>query len=246
MIQTLKNNSFLLNFSSFISILLLCYLVNPLFSIGYIKILVFVHVALGTLAFFSGGLAMATKKGSRIHKKTGKMFYHLLVISVLLSTFVAFLPDHQSPTMISIGVLTIYLLIGGYRSTSFKKPNHSFFADRLLALTVILVSLLVIAYSYVIEGQANILRTVFGSIGIVFGLIDLYVLRKSLFQKRFWLPLHISKMISAFTASLTAVMVAQKILSGYYDWFLPTVIAIFYIASWLIKNRKKYSLIVAT
>jgi hypothetical protein len=216
---------------------------SALGSIAYIKVILFIHVVMGSLAFFSGGIAMATKKGSRIHKKAGKFFFHLLVVSVMLSTVVAFLPGHQSPTMISIGVLTLYLLIGGLRSISFKKPNHNYLNDIIIAWTVILVSLLVIAYSVFIDGQSIILRSVFGSIGIIFAVIDLYVLRKSVFQIRYWLPLHLSKMISAFTASITAVMVAQKVLSGYYDWFLTTVFALVYIASWLIKNRRKFKLI---
>ena len=96
---------------------------------------------------------------------------------------------------------------------------------------------MVMSYSVVVDGNLHPLRTVFGTIGIGFGIIDLILFRQPTTIKSKWLILHLSKMLGGYTAAVTAFFVAQNILTGYYNWFVPTAIGLAYIAFWLIKLK---------
>jgi uncharacterized membrane protein len=213
------------------------WVMTQFFSINSIHSFIFTHVALGGLAFLVGGVTLFSKKGSPLHKLTGKIFYISMVVSVAMALVVSMLPNHVSPTLFHIGVLTLYFLLGGKRSIAFKNPNHSLLIDKLLAYTVVIASLVIISYSVVMDGNLNPLRTVFGTIGIAFGVFDLLLFRQPKNIKKKWLTLHLSKMLGGYTAAVTAFFVAQNILSGYFNWFVPTVIGLGYIFFWAFKLK---------
>lgn len=201
-----------------------------------------VHVILGGIALLVGTITMLSKKGSSIHKLSGRIFYVSMVISVALTLLVSLLPNHLSPSLFQIGVLSLYFLIGGKRSILIQQLNSTqvkgkLLIDRLLAYIVILVSLVIMLYSVAIEGSFSPLRTVFGTIGMAFGALDLWLYRDANNLKKKWLFLHLSKMLGGYTAAVTAFMVAQNLLSGYYNWFTPTVFGLAYILYWAIKLK---------
>jgi uncharacterized membrane protein len=199
-----------------------------------------IHVVLGGGAFLLGTITLFSKKGSSIHKSSGRLFYVSMVVSVALSLLVSLLPNHQSPSLFQIGVLSLYFLIGGKRSLLLKQQSSApsinrLLTDQVLAFTVVLVSLVIMLYSVYVDGSFHPLRTVFGVVGIAFGGLDLWLFYDSEKLKRKWLFLHLSKMLGGYTAAVTAFMVAQDILGGYYNWFTPTVFALAYIVYWAFK-----------
>jgi uncharacterized membrane protein len=212
------------------------------FAIQGTQSLIYSHVFLGGLAFLIGASALFSKKGSPLHKLTGKIFTITMLVSVSISVIVSLLPGHVSPTMFHIGLLTLYFLIGGIRSVAFKNlaiknPNPQIIIDQLLSYAIITISIMVMSYSVILDGNLHPLRTVFGTIGIGFGILDILLFRKPSNLKRKWLILHLSKMLGGYTAAVTAFFVAQNILTGYYNWFAPTVIGLTYITFWLIKLK---------
>lgn len=207
------------------------------FGFNFAWALIYIHVALGFFAFAVGAVTLFSKKGSTWHKNTGLVFYYSMVVSVALSLLVSLLPEHLSPTMFHIAVLSLYFLLGGKRSLKFKTKSHNFNIDKALAYWVIVTSLAVMGYSFFIEGRLHPLRTVFGTIGLVFGGLDLWMFRSPNTVSRKWLLLHLSKMLGGYTAAVTAFFVAQNILSGYFNWFLPTVFGVSYIVFWAIKLK---------
>jgi uncharacterized membrane protein len=212
-------------------------LLNQLFDFSLVNSFIVVHVILGALAFLVGGITILSKKGSPLHKLSGKVFYISMVVSVSFTLLVSLLPNHISPSLFQIGILSLYFLIGGKRSITFKQPNHQLFIDRSLAFIVISVSLGIMLYSVIINGSFHPLRTVFGTIGIIFGLFDLMLFKNVQNLKRKWLILHLSKMLGGYTAAVTAFFVAQNLLSGYYNWFVPTVFGLTYILFWMFKLK---------
>ena len=110
---------------------------------------------------------------------SGRIFYISMTISVLLTLVVSVAPFHVSPSLFQIGVLSLYLLVGARRSLLFRTTNHNFIYDKLLAVTVVIVSLVVMLYSVVTFGDFHPQRTVFGLIGIGFGSIDLWLFRSA-------------------------------------------------------------------
>ena len=232
--QTTDSNLFIL--TALLS-LIASWVMVQFFNISSIRSIVFTHVALGSFAFLIGGITLFSKKGSPLHKLAGKIFYMSMVVSVTLTLIVSLLPNHVSPTMFHIGILSLYFLIGGKRSIGFKNSNHKLFIDKLLAYIVISVSLVIMSYSILTDGYFHPLRTVFGAIGIVFGLSDLLLFKQPLNIKKKWLILHLSKMLGGYTAAVTAFFVAQKILPGYFNWFTPTLIGLSYVAYWIFKLK---------
>lgn len=210
---------------------------SELFNIGSIQSLIFTHVTLGGLAFLIGSITLFSKKGSPLHKLSGKVFYISMTVSVAITLVVSIMPNHKSPSLFHIGVLSLYFLIGGKRSILFKKLNHQLIIDKLLAYTVVSVSVVIMSYSVILDGYFHPLRTVFGTIGIAFGLIDLMLFKQPINLKKKWLILHLSKMLGGYTAAVTAFFVAQNILSGYFNWFTPTVVGLSYIGFWMVKLK---------
>ncbi len=202
-----------------------------------VNALIALHVILASLAFAIGGVSLLSRKGGPLHKRTGQLFYLMMVISCTLTLIVSMMPNHISPTMFQISVLGLYFLIGGKRSIAFKKPEHRVLIDQLLAYSVVSVGLVVVFYSLVLNAEFHPLRTVFSSVGIVFGVIDLWAFKRRELLIRKWLAFHLSKMTAGYTTAVTGFFVAQNILSGYYNWFTPTVIYLAYLAYWLIKLK---------
>lgn len=202
-----------------------------------VNALIAIHVILASFAFLVGGVSLLSRKGSPLHKQSGQLFYVMMVISCVLTLMVSMMPNHISPSMFQISVLSLYFLIGGKRSIAFKQPAHRLLIDLLLAYSVISVGLVVMFYSVVLNAEFHPLRTVFSSIGIVFGVIDLWSFQRRELVKRKWLAFHLSKMVAGYTTAVTGFFVAQNILSGYYNWFTPTVIYLVYLVYWLIKLK---------
>ena len=207
------------------------------YEFRFVNSLIIVHVVLGSAAFAIGAITLFSSKGSSVHKITGRVFYIFMTVAVFLTLLVSVMPHHVSPSLFQIGVLSLYFLIGGRRSLVFKSPGHRLFFDQLLASCVVIVSIAVMLLSVFTDGGVYPLRIVFGAIGIIFGIIDLSLFNKPEWVKKKWLALHLSKMIAGYTAAVTAFFVAQNVLSGYFNWFTPTVFGLAYVFYWLVKIK---------
>ena len=86
-----------------------------------IKILIYIHAGFGGIALVFGAIALYVKKGSKIHKKTGKVFYYSMLISIFISSIVAITPSNENPFLFLIGLFSFYFIISGYRSLKYKK-----------------------------------------------------------------------------------------------------------------------------
>ena len=220
---------------AFASILLVTTNLYVLFEYRLINAMIITHVLLGFLAFFVGTVTFFSKKGGKLHSISGRIFYISMTISVSMSLVVSVTPFYFSPSLFQIGILSLYFLIGGRRSLSFKAADHNIIFDKIIALVLVIISISVMLYSVFTSGDFYPLRVIFGTVGIGFASIDLWLFRSEKYTKRNWLALHLSKMIGGYTAAVTAFFVAQKLLGGYYDWFVPTVLSLILVLYWLVK-----------
>jgi len=94
-------------------------------------------------------------------------------------------------------------------------------------------------YPIVLFSQLNIILTVFGIVGIVFGFRDLKLFRDKERLKKSWLKLHLGKMTGGYISAVSAFFVVNQILPGIWNWFVPGIIGSMYIAWWMIKQNKK-------
>lgn len=202
-----------------------------------IKIIIYLHVITGTLAMLAGTVAMITQKGGKIHKKSGLLFFYSLLISDVISLFVAVIPEHENPFLFSIGIFTLYLISGGYLALRYKQKTIDLTIDKILSGTMLVTGLGMIFYPIIFLGHINIILGIFGLVGISMSLIDFARFRNPTKMREKYLQLHLSKMIGGFIASITAFIVANGMLSGLIGWLSPGAIGGLVIAYWIIKLK---------
>ena len=110
-----------------------------------IRIAIYIHAFFGGIGLISGTLSLVTKKGSKIHKKSGKWFVIGMLVSLGLSLPIASMPGHYSPFLFLIGLFTIYMVLVGKRVLRFKlKTAQVTKADWAITITMTMLSLMMI------------------------------------------------------------------------------------------------------
>ena len=197
----------------------------------------FVHVPLGGLALLAGAVSLIAQKGGKAHKRAGKVFFYAMLISAIAAMAISLLPGHESPFLFAIGVFSSYFIISGYRSLQFKKIEAVSITDKLIAYGILLTGLLMVLYPIVLYSKLNIILTVFGIVGFVFGVRDLRMYRHVEKLRQNWLTLHLGKITGGYIAAVSAFFVVNQILPGIWNWFAPSIIGSVYIAYWIRKVR---------
>lgn len=199
----------------------------------------YVHAPLGGIALLTGGISLIAIKGSNVHKKSGKIFFFSMLFSALSAFIISVLPNHESPFLFSIGLFSIYFLISGLRSLNFKQKEFHLKIDKIIAYLITLTGIVMILYPIVLYSKLNIILTVFGAVGIVFGLRDLKLFKDIQRLKKNWLKLHLGKMTGGYISAVSAFFVVNQILAGIWNWFVPGIVGSGYITYWMIKLNRK-------
>jgi uncharacterized membrane protein len=199
----------------------------------------YIHAPLGGIVLLTGGIALIVKKGNNVHKNSGKIFFFSMLFSAISAFIISVLPNHESPFLFSIGLFSTYFLISGLRSLNFKKKEFQLRTDKIIAYMITLTGIAMILYPVLLFSKLNIILTVFGVVGIVFGFRDLKLFKDIKRLKKNWLKLHLGKMIGGYIASVSAFFVVNQILPGIWNWFIPGIIGSGYITYWMIKLNKR-------
>lgn len=199
----------------------------------------YIHAPLGGIALLTGGISLIVKKGNNVHKKSGKIFFFSMLFSAISAFIISVLPNHESPFLFSIGLFSTYFLISGLRSLKFKQKEFQLKTDKIIAYLITLTGIAMILYPVLLFSKLNIILTVFGVVGIVFGLRDLKLFKDIKRLKKNWLKLHLGKMTGGYIAAVSAFFVVNQILPGILNWFIPGIIGSGYITYWMIKLNKK-------
>ena len=133
----------------------------------------FIHAPLGGIALLAGGISLIAKKGNNVHKKSGRVFFFSMLFSAISAIIISVLPNHESPFLFSIGLFSTYVLISGLRSLKFKQKEFQLKTEKIIAYLITLTGIVMILYPALLFSKLNIILTVFGVVGIVFGLRDL-------------------------------------------------------------------------
>lgn len=205
----------------------------------YIQLAIIIHAALGGIALLAGLIAIISKKGQPIHKKSGIVFYYAMITSGASAIVIALMPKHENPFLIAVGVFSLYFVIGGYRALRFKSMTSSIKNDKILSIIMLITGALMILLPLVISQSINLVLLIFGIIGILFSLRDLKLYQNRERLKKGWLKLHLGKMLGGYISATTAFVVVNGFFPGIYNWFIPSVIGTIYITYWMKKIDKK-------
>ena len=94
------------------------------------SILRIIHIAAGITGFVVAPIALISKKGGRVHRKWGKVFFWSMTVVAFTAVIMA--PMHGNIFLTLVAVFSFYLAFSGYRSLYRKdayKTGHTAFID---------------------------------------------------------------------------------------------------------------------
>src|SRR5258706_13664126 len=163
-----------------------------------------IHIAAGTIALLLGIIALSTKKGKKIHMKSGRWFLLSLCIVIatgLLGVFVF----GRNTFLLVITVLAGYYGFSGYRALQ-NKSNEPKRIDILIAM-VSLFAVFFFLYYFKTIGMIWAPVIIYSTVGTLLSVIAYdfirYLIPRSTYGN-LWFYEHMYKMIGAFTALLAA------------------------------------------
>lgn len=213
-----------------------------------------VHIAAGLAAVVVGLVPILTRKGARPHRWSGRLFVGLMVI--LLAAAWAMTALHYSAYLLGLTATATYHVFSGVRVLGRKRPDLRA-ADRarpldwLLALGVLGVG--VALQALILTGRAGgAPAPVIGGLAgaaLAFGAWDLWRFARPAdwpFSPNLWTYEHLAKMLSAYSAVLSAF-------SGNFLPFLPApwsqlwpsllfpTLSVIWIAALALKRRRGFA-----
>lgn len=197
------------------------------------------HVATGTLGLLLGAIALSTKKGGKIHTKSGKWFLYLLTM-VCLTGIVGIFVFERNSFLIVITLLSAYQGFSGYRVL--KTKSNDFHLIDFSAAILTILSCVYFLYYFQSIGMIWSPIIIYSTVGWL-SLMILYDLLRYFIPKEkygtIWLKEHIVKMIGAFSALLSAF--AGTVFEEYqpHSQYLPSVLGNILIIYFLIVFSKK-------
>lgn len=203
------------------------------------KILLLIHIACGSLSLLLGLYILASKKGTLIHKKLGKIYFFSMLINSLVAIPMSFL--HPNYFLFLISIFTIYMLLTGLRYLNKKKLADVNYLDWALTAIIFLFAVAFIGFGifHLVKGNYfGIVFIVFGSIGLLFSYQDWLNFKGKSTIINYFLTTHIQRMIGSYIAATTAFLVVNNtFLPSILAWLLPTLIIVPLIINWTRKYK---------
>lgn len=176
-----------------------------------------VHVLCGILSLASGLIAMIANKGSKVHNRSGLVFYwSMFVIFVTTTIFFILYPTNlKYQFFLGIGIISFYPNWSGKRMLSMKKAIQPKLIDKIAAWLVGISGVGMLTYGTYLTinppkdfDGLNILFFVFGMVSLANAYGDLKVyLGFVKAEKMHWFFAHAGKMMGAYSAAITAFCV---------------------------------------
>ncbi|MDH7444943.1 hypothetical protein [Aquimarina sp. 2201CG14-23] len=209
-----------------------------------IKIFIYIHAFFGGLGLITGMGSIMVKKGSKPHKKMGKLFSIGMITSSLISIPISWLPNHENIFLFLIGLFTVYLVISGNQILTFKSKSklQAKPVDKIISGSMLLISALMTLYGAYGISSGNMgymLFIFFGGFGLSLTIRDFVFYKNFTKTNNGWLSNHIGKMVGAFIASITAFIVAGLGIGNLIAWIVPSVLGTIYIIYWRRKLKTK-------
>ncbi len=195
-----------------------------------IRIAIIIHIISGSVALSCGLLSMLNKKGTRIHRQTGKIFFGSMTGVFITATFISVVKN--IPFLFMVGFLSYYLACSGYRALYLKKlhlQQNPALIDWFINITGVLAGtgLIIFSYSWFLQkGVWGLVPFSFGLFCFRNGVSDISSFYKRPVIKQHWLFKHGARMGGAFAATLTAFIVVNINIgsASWILWILPGVL----------------------
>ena len=179
--------------------------------------LLWLHVAGGSVALLIGPVPMLARKGGHLHRRAGLVFCTAMGCSAA-SAFVLALAVHSN-LLLTIAVLTAFLILSGVRAAAFRRGKHPVWLDEVSCL-------LLAGFGVWLLWRSTVPQDV---TGLFFGAGSLILAARQWQQQRAarpdWLLAHIAGMGGAYVATVTAFLVVNvAFLPKPVTFIVPTII----------------------
>jgi uncharacterized membrane protein len=196
------------------------------------------HIGGGTLGMISGAVAVLAKKGGRLHRAAGNVFFAAMLTMASIGAAVSpFLNDRVSTVA---GVMTLYLIATGWMTVK-RKPGGFEIAGLAVALGIVAAGA-IFARMGAVDGAPPQAFYVFMIIGLVAALSDLKVILAGGIAGAPRIARHLWRMCTAwFVASGSFFLGQQKVMPAYMHGspllFIPALAPLLFLIVWMIKVR---------
>ena len=209
---------------------------------GIFKAVLIIHIVFGSVALFVAPAAMMTGKGGLWHRRWGELFFW--AITGVASTAVVLSLIRSGLFFLLVALFSFYLAFTGYRVLYRKTPQQRASRADWIAVAAMLVgSVVLLAFGayLMLTSSFGMVALVFGAIGLLFAIRDIREFRHHPADKMAWWYSHMTRMMAAYIATVTAFSVVNfKFLPPVPRWLWPTVVGTAGIVVWTRYYRRKF------
>ena len=192
-------------------------------------ILLFLHIAAGSIALLAALVALVAAKGRRYHILLGRVYAIAMTVIFLTSLPLAILG--ASAFLLLIAVFSFYLVFAGWRFARNRRGAPEL-VDWCAAAIMGLTGLSMWGYGIALGRAGNgqwVTMLIFGAIAVALSLVDArYYVRSAKRQTRAgvpWVQRHLTNMLAGTIATVTAVAVVNVDPDpGWLTGILPTLV----------------------
>lgn len=223
---------------------------SPPWVFAAAKSILFLHIGGGSVGILSGAVALLARKGERLHRIAGTVFFvSMLIMSGIGAVVAPFLPQRLSSVT---GVLTFYLVATAWMTVRRKEGRIGRFEIGALfvalgasAADVILALQGAHSTSGLIDGQPYQAGFVFGSIAAFAATLDLKVILHRGISGAQRIARHLWRMCFAlFFTSAFFFLGQQKVMPVFMQGspllFVPALAPLVLMIFWLFRIRFKF------
>jgi hypothetical protein len=195
----------------------------------FLRIMLWLHIAGGTMALINGLGAMLTTKGSKVHRTFGKTYFWSMT-AVFVSALILAV-GHQRTFLLMIAFFSYYFTVRGYRILyvknlgTTKKANWIDWTISLVAGAFIIFLYAWGVYALLNQETMGIVAIVFGAIGTTFLVQDIRKFKRTQAKMHWWYG-HIASMGGSYISAVTAFAVVNISIPGFgwLLWIIPSAI----------------------
>ena len=224
---------------------------SPWWIFAAASLILFLHIAGGSVAIVSGMVALFARKGGRLHRVAGTTFFvSMLIMATIGATASPFLPVPSIPNVVA-GVLSFYLVATGWIAVKRKGGRIGRFEKAGLGVALAIVA---VGASFIVMARNSPTGTigdtppqaffVFTLVGAIAAGGDLRMILRGGISGSARIARHLWRMSAALTIASGSFFLGQQrvmpaAMRGSPWLFVPVLVPLLLMIFWLIRVRFK-------
>jgi uncharacterized membrane protein len=224
---------------------------------AWIRAVLYLHIACGVTGFICAPVALITGKGSRTHRRWGKIYFWAMAGVAVTALILSFALPIWFLAMVA--VFSFYAAFAAYRILYLKdmvKGARPKPYDWAAAIITVASSFMLFLAGFIAPREmhvglitvagftVSIVSVVFGMLGMRLGGASIYQFLNPPKERMFWWFDHLQGMIASYIAAMTAfsaVNLSHWFGAAWWVWLWPTMIGVPTIYLWSAYYEKKFA-----